>query len=189
MSTEQVSYQACPTIRRRVIGSNVWLLSFGDLVTLLLGFFVAIIAYAMQHPIPVSSVARGQISGQHGTAIAVTEIHGADSTLRRQLSIPAGGFDPQTGALRESGSNLLNSLVDLDLPTVKVVVIKSCFAEDSGSEGLARLAGISRSLAIVSQLLDAGVRASAVEVGVPSRCKSDFSLGGAEVTITGTKLQ
>lgn len=189
MSTEQLSYQPCPTIRRRVVGSNVWLLSFGDLVTLLLGFFVAIIAYAMQHPMPASSGAQGQISGPAGTTIAVSTMDGADSTFRRQLSLPAGDFDPQTGALRENGSNLLKSLIDLDLSTVRGVVVKSCFEEGSVAEGVARLAGISRSLAIVSQLLDAGLSASAVEVGLPSSCKSDYSPGGAEVTITGTKLQ
>ncbi len=181
MSTEQVTYQGCPTIRRRVIGPNVWLLSFGDLVTLLLGFFVAIIAYAMQHPQKASD---SNGIDNTGTALAEVSIREESEPSSKLLLIPAQGFDPDTGAVTEFGSNLLKSLGEINLSAAQKVLISSCTAHGRRSEELTQFTGISRTLAIASQLLDRGMNPSRVQVEfVAGGCRAGLEQGGIAITV------
>ena len=181
MSTEQMTYQGCPTIRRRVIGPNVWLLSFGDLVTLLLGFFVAIIAYAMQNPQKLSD-SKGIDST--GTALAKESIREESEPRSKLLLIPAQGFDPDTGAVTELGFNLLKSLEEINLPAAQGVLISSCAVLGRRSEELTQFTGISRTLAIASQLLDRGVNPSRVQVEfVAGGCRAELEQGGITITV------
>ena len=174
----------CPKIRRRVVGSNVWILSFGDLVTLLLGFFVAIIGYSMQNP-----VLRGDKAQPAGTTIAEDKVQGRDTEVRKQVIIPVAGFDIATGGLVEIGHKILIEQLNLDGIRVEESSIESCFGDGDTNREQSRFTVMNRALAVAGQVLDRGVPSSTLQVESPgSSCPSGAASGEVLITVVGRKI-
>ena len=186
MSDAELAVTA-PRIRRRVIGSNVWLLSFGDLVTLLLGFFVAIIAYAMQNP-PKPPPAVPPQEAYSGTTLAVIPAKDAEVTVRRTVILPEEAFDSESGELLDKWRNMLKMNINAEEIRITESSIFGCVGDLKGGLEQHRFAVMGRTLAVTGQVLDMGAPSNALQVETPGEvCEAGISPGAVRVTVTGTQ--
>ena len=179
---------SCPAVRRRVVGSNVWLLSFGDLVTLLLGFFVAIIAYAMQNP--PKPAPKPPEAVQPGTTFANIPSGDATLTVRRTARVPEEGFDPVTGELSENWRNTLRAQLNPDDIRITESAVFGCIGSSGGEREQRRFAVMGRTLAVTGQVLDMGAPEKSLRVETPGEvCEEGITPGAVLVTITGRQTR
>jgi hypothetical protein len=165
-----------------VVSSNIWLLSFGDLVTLLLGFFVAIIAFALQNP-PKPQM---EIKALDGTTIAQDIPNNASRLSVIEVQLPASSFDQTTGELGGDEAKTLITQLNLSSLKVESVLLESCFEGQSNDRESIRFMVMGRALAIASQLVDAGVNAELIQIELPTGvCSKNLQAGGVKVTARG----
>jgi len=182
MTQESNTIPLCPKITTRVVSSNIWLLSFGDLVTLLLGFFVAIIAFALQNP-PKPQM---EIKALDGTTIAQDIPNNASRLSVIEVQLPASSFDQTTGELGGDEAKTLITQLNLSSLKVESVLLESCFEGQSNDRESIRFMVMGRALAIASQLVDAGVNAELIQIELPTGvCSKNLQAGGVKVTARG----
>lgn len=185
MTQESDAIQLCPKITTRVVSSNIWLLSFGDLVTLLLGFFVAIIAFALQNP--PQPQGKAEIVAAGGTTIAEDIANNPSRLSVREVQLLESSFDPITGELRGDDAKALIEQLNLSSIEVESVLIESCFNGQGAERESVRFAIMGRALAIASQIVDAGVGAESIQIELPTGvCTKNLEAGGVRVTARGT---
>lgn len=139
-------------------GSSAWLVTFGDLLTLLVCFFITIISHSTFNP--ADGVAEG-VKADSGTAIAILPVETPDSlelSLRfRERDFRANGVRMQVSARRR-----LKKAVNLEGYALTNGVIESCAkAADHNEEGNWALS-VRRAFSLRSQVIDAGLTAEGV---------------------------
>jgi flagellar motor protein MotB len=176
-------------LSERAIHSN-WILSFGDLLTLLLCFFLSIISFSPLNPAnnvpviveedqPVEQVSTNVLpdaptGSEPGTALANLTSSDAELTPERNRSYFSGlrfwlnesdysglGWEPS----EEAAKRIKNQVVRTSYQP-KRVTIESCF--DAGVKGAETVwaGSISRILNLRSQLIDAGLPSGSFEYRV-----------------------
>ncbi len=155
--------------------NSYWLMTFGDLLTLLLCFFVAIVSLSRhqqdadaeemakekkeQLVESIDEVARLTAGASHGAEIALD----IDNRNLTEVFLEQGDVDPGKQRLTDSGKVVLERAVDLLSYPVKEVVIETCSRQ---AEANAWHESVSMSLGIQRQIHD-------MKVGTPAyRVKS-----------------
>lgn len=167
-------------VQGRSIQSN-WMLSFGDLLTLLLCFFLSVLSLS-----PLNPANENRINVKENQEViqpkqdqpSVTRSNPGSGTALAKLSTAGGVLTPEQKA---SDSNMLELLLSQDdfeglgwdlkaesqlrvknqvigtAYPVRRVTIESCFGSVPGSEETAWAGAISRILSLRSQLIDGGL--------------------------------
>jgi hypothetical protein len=155
----------------------IWLISFGDLLTLLLCFFLSIVSFGPLNPhatLPKNELTARSDSTPSTSAYKKTpagtgfalKTHGRFAAARHfgelKLQIAEEEYTDLGGTLSEEAQKRLESAVKSSGYSVLAASVSSCSALGSVSSGWFQ--SISRSLQVRRQLVDAGVSAQAVTV-------------------------
>lgn len=173
--------------------SAIWLISFGDLLTLLLCFFLSIVSFGPLNPnveLPKSDLTTRTNSSalpaeqkitRPGTRFAL-KTHGRFAAARHfgelKLQIAEEEYTDLGGRLYEAAQQRLIKAVKSDSYRVVAAEVSSCSALSSERSGWFQ--SVSRALEMRRQLVDAGISAQAVKVRVlGSNCSGLFGEGNA----------
>ncbi len=138
-------------------GQN-WMLSFGDMLTLILGFFITILSFRTYDPQQIKEIGRQQ-QIQNGTSLAKDK-------ESPQLTFAFTEKDYQQNAAEEvSGvAELINQRIKTVTYKVTGASIETCDDRTEGLEGQSWFNAMGRSLALHRQVIDAGIAPELVKV-------------------------
>jgi len=153
--------------------AQIWLISFGDLLTLILGFFVAVVSQtplnpAFKPPINQESLLQNGVEIPKSEAGTVAGTQFAKAKAKKQvfkgfiLRLSERDFVQSKNSLRRRAQYQLKKRVRLVAYRLSTARIESC-TEGLGNQSW--LGSIERTLLIRRQLLDAGVAPRAIELG------------------------
>lgn len=134
----------------------LWLMSFGDLLTLVLAFFVSLIALSPINP-------RVSARVEPGTTIASSEDRGHESvppesdseTNGLTLYLNAGDFQADRVTLSERAEEKLRTFVNSGSYSVKQVIIATCLENVADGRHLEWNSSTNRLLGLHRQFIDA----------------------------------
>ena len=175
-----------------------WLVSFGDLLTLMLCFFLATITFKPRLAPTKDEVTHRSnreisevkpitaASALSGTHFANT--HRRQGVIFRSFSpksvfdfrLKNSDFDSRTGLLRRSSALGLKRIVSSSSYSFGMIEIHSCVNEVTADVGEALQSSMNRALAVRGQVIDAGVAANLVRTRI---------LGGDCLALPGEKAQ
>ncbi len=131
---------------------GTWLTSFGDMLTLILCFFLTVVSLG---PLNTASARNNEdklTKNKHnlGTTIAKSE----EDELRKEISFEETVFSSNPDNQIFGLSELVNELIDTETYRIKSVSIETCNAELETKEGQSWHVSMQRALALNSQLID-----------------------------------
>ncbi len=145
---------------------NTWHVSLADLMTLMLCFFLAIVA-----------TTKPESKDKQSSGIQIAE----DKTGPRKLEIAVSRewFSETNWHLTEAGLKQLKDEVTKWNHKANAVRVKWCLESNKGTRAEGEFSAMSRTMTLMGQIIDGGVPLSAITVGLPSVECGD-SLGSVE---------
>lgn len=178
---------------RRSINSGSWLVTFGDLLTLMLCLFVTIVS---QSPLnPATEQAQNGVSPRSAEQSAkysrsIVDFQSPGTTLApsndvegvAELTFLESDFSGEAGELVEASQKAVKNEVIRAGYDVSAAAISTCSLDQGASEDAKWLSSVSRSFSLRRQLVDAGIDPSRISVSVRGPwCK--VATASATVTI------
>lgn len=160
---------------RRTVGPHLWLVSFGDLLTLLLCFFLSIITFGPLGSGPRKLPSNGldpqvvqskvdlrgtQTARESGTMLAIHD----SGSMQIELMLTEADFKKTPFEVNREAWNRLQSEIALDSYGDGAVVVETCSSLHGSASAKARFISMSRALAIRSHLIDAGLGSSSLKL-------------------------
>jgi len=152
-----------------------WLVTFGDLLTLLLCFFLSIVSFGPLNPTqrvleeevtkpdePINPVMPPEIDSEQvsGPTIALTNSDTMETLLRFTEQDYVGGGELFTSEASEK----MRSELEPEGYEVESVVVESCYGKPEYPDGRSWFMSVSRALGLRSQLIDAGVSPASISI-------------------------
>lgn len=176
--------------------SSIWIVSFGELLTLLLCFFLLAMSLSPLNPAVRSardksgtiidkSGTNNATSGAPGTRLAISKIEGGDLTLLQHRFAP-GDFDQSSGALSESGLEKAKRIVVPEGYDLKRISVEFCSTASAEGELGREARSLSGLMSIKRQLFGAGFEKSSFRLAPESGSCSEAEWAGgiaAEVNL------
>ena len=141
----------------------LWALSMGDLMTLILSFFLSIIA---------SSLQQASNRPQVGTPIALTTIESEAAPDWTELKLESDSFDLSQITLKTQARKLLETKVKALKNDISEVIIRGCLEEGTDEVSDPWFVSIGRVVAVARQVIDTGLPQEAVRAEPASACSS-----------------
>ena len=150
-------------------GNSYWLMTFGDLLTLLLCFFVAIVSLSRhQHDADLVEAAEFEASQITETIDEITRItagasHGAkialdiDNRNLTEVLLEQGDVDPEKHRLNSAGEQVMEKAIRLVSYPIRSIVIETCSRRGNAEAAIAWHESVSMSLGIQRQIHDMSV--------------------------------
>lgn len=140
--------------------SRSWLTTFGDLLTLLLCFFVCILSIAPLDETGTAKTASNIAETESGTGLAGTLGSGSEI----ELLIPEAEYAESLTRVSEKVRNMALLQQKPEDTLIREALIETCFNETEVYEGESWYRSIERSLELQRQLVDAGLDENAVAI-------------------------
>ncbi len=203
-----MSFPALP--RRRVSKPSVWLVTFGDLLTLLLCFFIATMTLHPSHsPSTRRATARNStISGKEsvldagqralGTTLALTQdrqsvLHQPpEEKIEVKVALSDDSFAQVRSKLSDTAKRKLNNAVFTDGYSVRAVVVHACADKKRYAAEETASLSVERALKVRGQLIDSGVAPEVVRVrALGEQCAAlpAHARGGNAVVVEITQVR
>lgn len=158
--------------------SAIWIVSFGDLLTLLLCFFLLALSLSPLNPAVRRTINNSETyldksvttkasSAAPGTPLANSKIEGGDLTLLKYDFAPEDFLEP-SGALSASGLEKAKRIVVPGGWKVRSVSIELCGPQSGEGASADYSAALNKAMAIRRQLFDAGFERSGLRLSANS---------------------